>query len=285
MSNPNTFLAWLEQSDGTRVQLLVDCPIGRLPENKIVFADEKVSRHHALIQHREYNEYWLVDVGSSNGTFLNHRRIRAPALLHNGDIIHIGDHALSFHQVIGLENDARSVNTLFEVKSIYAWLLVADVEGSSRLQESCPLDEARQVIHDWMCKARQVVESRGGVVNQFLGDGVFAYWLDEGESSTDISHVLGDFQILRRQGELRFRLTLHYGYVMTGGSVLGEENLYGPDVNFVFRMEQLAKQLKEFCLISETAARNLRGVVEAPPLGCYALPAFRGETLFHHYPA
>ena len=284
MNNTTTLIAWLEKSDGTRISLRGDCPIGRMPENKIVLPEDKVSRHHALIQHREHDEYWLVDLGSSNGTYHNHRRIRAPVLLRHGDHVQVGDHGLFFHQTIGSESVHGTEKTIFEVKSVDTWLLVADIEGSSRLQQTLPLGEARKIIHAWMNKTREIVEKHHGAVNQFLGDGVFAYWRDEEGARIALSNALLDLKILRRTYAPAFRLALHYGSVMLGGSVLGEDNLHGPEVNFVFRMENLAKQLKEFCLISDAAVNKLQGAVQTHPLGAYTLPSFAAETRFHSYP-
>jgi pSer/pThr/pTyr-binding forkhead associated (FHA) protein len=139
MSDPKTPLAWLETSDGNRVPIQTDCPIGRMPDNNTVFQVEKVSRYHALIQHREHDEYFLVDLGSSNGTYHNQRRIRTPVLLHDGDQVHVGDHRLVFRQEVGSAEEERPDKTLLDVRWVTTWLLVADIEGSSRLQQTLPL--------------------------------------------------------------------------------------------------------------------------------------------------
>lgn len=280
-SEEKTPLAWLETPQGDWIEIHADCPIGRMSDNTIVLRDDTVSRYHALIQHREPDEYWLVDLGSSNGTYHNQRRIRAPVPLHDRDQVHVGGHRLVFHQIIGSAGDAVSSTTVLDVKWVETWLLVADIEGSSRLQQTLPLVEARRVIHAWMSKARGIVEKNNGVVNQFLGDGVFAYWLGEGEVHRDVARALADFEASRKAQELSFRLAVHHGKVMTGGTVLGEENLHGPDVHFVFRMEQLAKKLSQSCLLSDAAAGKLGGAVRTVPEGQHQLPGFGAASLFH----
>lgn len=64
-------------------------PIGRRPTNAIILDDEFVSSEHALLAWRE-GRWWLSDVASSNGTYLNGQRIVQPVLVNWGDQIGIG---------------------------------------------------------------------------------------------------------------------------------------------------------------------------------------------------
>jgi pSer/pThr/pTyr-binding forkhead associated (FHA) protein len=70
--------------------------IGRALENDIVITSKRVSREHARVR-REGWRAILEDMGSTNGTFLNDERVLAPAELHDGDRITIGDVVLVFH--------------------------------------------------------------------------------------------------------------------------------------------------------------------------------------------
>lgn len=62
--------------------------IGRIPECNIQFQEESVSRKHAIIAFRE-DEYWLEDLDSKNGTYINGVKI-AKCVLRNNDQIDIG---------------------------------------------------------------------------------------------------------------------------------------------------------------------------------------------------
>jgi EAL domain-containing protein (putative c-di-GMP-specific phosphodiesterase class I) len=53
-------------------------------------SSERVSQVHAEVV-REDGSLLLCDLGSTNGTFLNHRRLNGPARLADGDIIHLAD--------------------------------------------------------------------------------------------------------------------------------------------------------------------------------------------------
>jgi len=61
--------------------------VGRL--GNIVIEDEFASSHHARFQ-IGHNLWFIEDLGSTNGTWLNGRRFRAPQHLKKGDKIKIG---------------------------------------------------------------------------------------------------------------------------------------------------------------------------------------------------
>jgi len=65
-----------------------------------VLESPKVSRRHALIHLQNIGELWLIDFGSSNGTFLNKRRIHHPIRLRDGNHITIGDQLFTFRQPV-----------------------------------------------------------------------------------------------------------------------------------------------------------------------------------------
>jgi AAA-like domain/FHA domain len=90
--------AELEKPGGARIRLRGTCTIGRGSTSDIVLTDAKVSRRHALVQPQKQYEFWLLDLGSSNGTYLNGRRITQPVLLRDRDQIEVGPFRLVFRQ-------------------------------------------------------------------------------------------------------------------------------------------------------------------------------------------
>ncbi|HEX4574021.1 MAG TPA: FHA domain-containing protein [Gemmatimonadales bacterium] len=67
--------------------------LGRSPDCTVVVSGEAagvVSAVHAELRHTA-GEWWLADLASRNGTFLNGRRLVAPAVLHAGDLITLGE--------------------------------------------------------------------------------------------------------------------------------------------------------------------------------------------------
>lgn len=70
--------------------------IGRSPACDISLeGDQLASRRHALLR-GEGDRYTLVDLGSSNGSFVNDVEIQEPTVLRDGDHITVGEHDLLF---------------------------------------------------------------------------------------------------------------------------------------------------------------------------------------------
>jgi S1-C subfamily serine protease len=63
--------------------------IGRSRQCNFRVDDESVSANHARLEKRG-NDFWILDLSSTNGTYLNGRRI-GEALLSNGDKVRFGD--------------------------------------------------------------------------------------------------------------------------------------------------------------------------------------------------
>ncbi|RMF37877.1 MAG: FHA domain-containing protein [Chloroflexi bacterium] len=62
--------------------------IGRGADCDIILPERQVSRHHARIERRNEG-YYLVDLGSKNGTYVNGEEVHAPYRLQDGDEIQI----------------------------------------------------------------------------------------------------------------------------------------------------------------------------------------------------
>jgi hypothetical protein len=69
--------------------------IGRRPDSDVFLDDVTVSRDHALLIHRG-DAWYLDDLGSLNGTYVNRSRIESQRL-EEGDEVQIGKYKLTFH--------------------------------------------------------------------------------------------------------------------------------------------------------------------------------------------
>jgi len=69
--------------------------IGRGADNVIVLEGDSVSRRHAQIERRS-NRWFIVDNGSTNGTYLNEEQIVREAPLNNSDRLKVGPTILKF---------------------------------------------------------------------------------------------------------------------------------------------------------------------------------------------
>ena len=284
MSAPPEEDAWLEAADGTRHLVKGSCSLGRATANTIVLESPKASRRHALIHLQNIGEFWLIDFGSSNGTFLNKRRIHRPIRLSDGNQITIGDQVFKFRQPLSISEEYKTdvmQRTLRELENIPSWLLVADIRGFTPLSRQLQSEDLDILVGAWIFSCKKIIENQQGVINKYLGDGFLAYWPDAATTPEEILAVIFALKELQRKEWPAFRLVVHFGPVVFGGlASMGEESLMGREVNLIFRLEKLAGSLGEPCCLSETAHGKLHRLVATRLLGEFELKGFEGKCAF-----
>jgi class 3 adenylate cyclase len=277
MSLPDEPEAWLEQEDQQHI-LQGSCSIGRAALNTIVVDSAKVSRLHGIIHSERAGAFWLVDLGSSNGTFLNKRRIHEPTRLRDRDRITIGGKTFTFRQSLYPSDKPRStapVATVYDqIEEVPCWLLVADIKNFTPLSRELLSEKLALLVSSWLATCKDIIEKHAGTVNKYLGDGILAYWPDERSRSKNIVEVIAALKQAQTRGP-EFRFVVHFGSVAIGGvSAVREETLMGSEVNLVFRLEKLLASLGEPCGISDAAHAKLGDFVPSRPLGDYQLKGF-----------
>ena len=276
--------AWLEAADGKRHPIQGSCSLGRTAANTIVLESSKVSRRHALIHLQNIGEPWLIDFGSSNGTFLNKRRIHQPVRLSDGDQITIGDEVFKFRQPLAISDEYKTgltQRTLREIENIPCWLLVADIRSFTPLSRSMQSEDLDVLLGAWIFTCKEIIENHHGIINKYLGDGFLAYWSDAATTPEEIVAVISALKQFQQKGGPDFRFVVHFGPVAIGGiASMGEESLMGSEVNLIFRLEKLAGSLGELSALSETAHAKLEGFLPARSLGEFELKGFEGKRTF-----
>jgi adenylate cyclase len=275
--------AWLE-TGWNQFPIRGGCSIGRSPKNTIVLDSPKVSRSHAIIDVQNGGEFWLIDLGSSNGTFLNKRRIHQPLRLSDYDQIVIGDSTFTFRQPEELTDDVRAMfieGTIRNIENVPCWLLVADIENFTPLSRSLASDKLAELIGGWIASCKEIIEVHDGMIDKYLGDGFFAYWRDDENAAKNVAAALDRLKQAQARQEPRFRLALHFGLVAIGGvPSMGQESLMGKDVNFVFRMEKLAAWLGISLLTSAAGKAKLGSLIKTELAGAHELKGFEGKHEF-----
>ncbi|MDD5747494.1 MAG: FHA domain-containing protein [Actinomycetota bacterium] len=84
-----------ERNIGARYELGEHLTIGRATNSGIVLGDTYASQQHARI-YRSDDSFFVEDLGSTNGTYVNGRRISYPLTLRGGDRIKIGKTVFEF---------------------------------------------------------------------------------------------------------------------------------------------------------------------------------------------
>src|SRR5438046_5148163 len=177
MTHAGAVDVWLESADGRRTPIGGSCFLGRAPTCEIVLPNGKVSRQHALINRQSAGEFWLIDLGSANGTYLNGRRVAQPCRLFDRDQIRIAGFALAFRhsqsRACSDPDTTPSEATVVEVRHLTCWLLLADIQGSTQLLRKVPLEAGHRTTGLWLAACGKALKQHKGTINKFLGDGFF----------------------------------------------------------------------------------------------------------------
>lgn len=70
--------------------------VGRGLNNDIILEDTRVSRHHAQLRYRS-RRFWITDLSSTNGTYVNGEPVEEQAL-RDGDVISLGGLEITFKE-------------------------------------------------------------------------------------------------------------------------------------------------------------------------------------------
>jgi adenylate cyclase len=275
--------AWLDIGDQHLPLIGQTCSLGRAKDNNVVFASSKVSRRHAIVHAQGGGEFSLVDLGSSNGTHVNGRRVIAPITLHNGDVIQIGEQNVTFR----LEDDSLGANDIYltqsqmtirDVNELTCWFLLLDIEEFVQLSSEMQSEELARLVGAWLAECRRIIEEHGGTLSKFLGDGLLAYWDVRFAEASNVAAALQVFCQMQAQRRPAFRWALHFGSAVFGAAAApGEVSALGQDLNFLFRIERIAATNKFHSVISSAAHQNLGELLSATPLGVFMIKGLDGE--------
>jgi class 3 adenylate cyclase len=274
--------AWVETPNGDRVAIDANCYFGRSHANTVHLHSPGASRRHAHIHAQQAEsglEYWIADLGSSNGTLCNGKRVTLPHRLKDGDIINILDDNFVFHVEKMAPNpavDTESPPTVVMRASPLCWLLMIDIKRYTMLSRQLDTDTLGVKIGTWLRQCRDAIESSGGVVDKFLGDAIFAYWKNNPGSSSQVSNALKQLSQFQQARDPDFRIVLHHGSATLAGSAGGADNLSGPEVIYTFRMEKVCSVLQTDSILSENARKALAADCACEPLGQHRLDGFPG---------
>ncbi len=280
--------AWLEDQNGVSTEVTSSFMIGRSSRCHLRLPGIQASREHALLSFDPSRRcWWLSDLDSTNGSYLNDRKIQTASRLRPGDRIRIGRTTWHFRSDDPATEMDYSLSgsdvTLVEATKRVCWLLFADVVGSTRLTRELGADEVSRRFKTWATGCEQVVENHGGFVNEFMGDGLLAIWIDQEDTAKRLYPALEEFRAYRGSSKVPFRIVLHRGEVLIGGGgpTSGKERITGADVHFVFKAEKVASEAKENgFFISGKAAEKLRDSATLQHLGDFSVPGFNEPYAF-----
>ena len=131
MSNA-AYAAWLDVGDRPFPLVGKTLSLGRARDNNVVFTSTKVSRRHALVHAQGGAEFSLVDLGSSNGTHLNGRRVVHQSVAKR-ELFKSAKQSLVFRLEIppdfrGTNFATQTQRTVREVKEMTCFGLLLDIQ-------------------------------------------------------------------------------------------------------------------------------------------------------------
>jgi len=236
--------------------------LGRITSNDITLPYSWVSRKHAMIQAQEDGRLNLIDLGSSNGTFVNGKRIYTPCPLQNNDQIGIGSTRLIFQQETPqgqpLQRSPLDLDemTIAFVRKEIITVLICDIHDYTRLSEVIGVQRISQLLQHWTGRVGKLVNKYDGVVDKFIGDAVMAIWTGS-DIRDNINRALKTAMAIniftsglgKELPDLPW--TLHTGAAINSGEAMlgnvgqsGRQNytVVGDMVNVAFRLEGMTSK-------------------------------------------
>jgi adenylate cyclase len=275
--------------NGQRQLILTDgnCwNVGRGDDNQFVVKDRCISRNHAMIQYTEAGDHYLIDLGSSNGTFVNGRRVNIPVTIHDGDTITFGQTEFEFHCPSGADGslglDAEgtldgTITSILHLRKLMS-VMVVDMRNFTILTRQTNENLLSEVMSTWFRNAGAIIRNRGSWVDKYIGDALMALWFHNGETVTkqEMMNILLALDDLNRMTkelsqqyplpfELKIGAGINTGHAMIGNAGSGDRPDYtalGDTVNAAFRLEAITKELNAEIALGASTYRYL-----APLLG------------------
>lgn len=153
-----------------------------------------------------------------------------------------------------------------------AVLMATDLRGFTALSDRLPGEELIELLDEYFEAVTQPVQSGGGEVLKFIGDGVLAIFALGGRTEAEATGAaleaaqaslsrLGDLNRIRiaaNQSPLRVGIGLHLGEVFYGNIGAADRldfTAIGPAVNLTSRLEGLTKRLDRPIVVSDDFAR------------------------------
>jgi adenylate cyclase len=244
--------------------------MGRGKKNFVVLKDQWASRKHAMLQLTEPGKFYLIDLGSLNGTYVNGRRVSIPVTLSRGDRITIGNTDMelvypdqNLPEVTAAKTKGTTRSTMMLQQRRTITVLVVDIRNFTGLSRALDEHILSQVIGSWFGNAGEIINQYGSGVDKYIGDAVMAVWIHNPLPKSDRVVPQEMFQVLKALNELLrmsdqlnekfdlpFRLRVGAG-VNTGKAIVGqmgagdrpEYTALGDTVNAAFRLETATKDL------------------------------------------
>ncbi|MBI2688441.1 MAG: adenylate/guanylate cyclase domain-containing protein [Acidobacteria bacterium] len=238
--------------------------IGRSDQCEVCLRDDLISRKHAVIQRMGDGQFYLIDLGSRNGSVVNDVRISVPLALKDKDTISIGPSQMIFRcpELIAPHSelpDESLDKTRVQFLPRLITVLVIDIRDFTRLTQQLDQSVMCSLIATWFSHSGRIVRQRGSWSQKYIGDAIMAVWLHQSppnERQAPISALLASAEIEEATNNMQARFSLpaplrvgvgiNTGFASLGNAGTGDVidfTAMGDAVNAAFRMESATKQI------------------------------------------
>lgn len=253
--------------------------LGRGPDNDVVLPYSWVSRKHTLVQQEKSGIFNIMDLGSSNGTYVNNKRIYSPTLLHNGDIITLGKTIIRFVHFVEQKNEVDEAEATLDMTIAYiqketVTILVCDIHDFTSISEKLGNQVVSKLLQFWTKKVGAIIQEHDGLVDKFIGDAVMAVWTGRAVTSGVRNALRAALEIsatTKKIGEsvpglrspLAIGAALNTGEAMMGNMGMAshrDSTVIGDVVNVAFRLESMTVKDDLDIIFGEDTAKHIEEV-------------------------
>lgn len=304
------YLEWVnEYQEKRRLDLIDRIFIGRscrgIAESRRIIVDHPaVSRDHAEICLT--GSQLLIKDASKNGTWVNGVRLTPGSTdyLSDGDVIRLGDTLIYVKYPSPAprseDDESFSTQTAIGPKEVIVTNLVADVRGFTRMTEEGESRHIYAMMKDIIETFCVIVREYSGVIKDFPGDAVYAFWEHGPVESREQAVLACRAALKQKQSANRIRAklrdihstvtSLRLGWGIATGRVtmshygvrVTDLALVGDSTNVAFRLSSVAnKELPNEILICSSSANLVRDTLYVNDLGLISLQGrSRRERVF-----
>ncbi len=244
-----------------------------------------------MLQNMDSGEYYLIDLGSRNGTFVNGRRVSIPVVLRHGDHLTFGQSELEFYcpvrsgdgatgLVVADKGFDHTATEALRVRRLIS-VLVMDIRNYTVLTRQMDEQMLSEMIGSWFREAGRIIQKYGSNVDKYIGDAIMAVWIHGSQDEIGREEVLNIFKavnelrrmtdLLQRQYPLPFPLRVgvgvNTGYAFVGNAGTSDRPDYtalGDTVNAAFRLETATKELSKDLAIGEVTYQYFNKAMGVP---------------------
>lgn len=148
--------------------------VGRAKSNDVIIDAPSVSENHLQLIQDQNDSYFIIDLSSEQGTYVNGTRIDEIALLKAGDVVHVGDELFLWKSIFSnsetptkptVENDSTLVEPIdiveeipFETTTTVESIIDKPIEAEPQVESIDEIEVAREKQSEIIVETPEIVE-------------------------------------------------------------------------------------------------------------------------------